>query len=219
MAYRHCRKCGWGYPREEWIESAYCINCGVSLWKQQKPRTQRGRVGHIDPYPDWEPTPATGTYACIDSCKQFAVAHPYLFGAGAVGVGVAAILAATQLMVIAQAVTVIGIVLICAGMLGVALENNEDSVKIISAGLLVFLAGLGLSLVAYILAIAGIMAAVAGGGVAAKASVEDAIRWRLRKQMEGMGVIELLGISRRMNAQPTTPAIDARSSTSINLQW
>ncbi len=153
------------------------------------------------------------------SCKQFAGVHPYLFGAGAVGVGVAAILAATQLMVIAQAVTVIGIVLICAGMLGVVLENNEDSVKIISAGLLVFLVGLGLSLVAYILAIAGIMAAVAGGGVAAKASVEDAIRWRLRKQMEGMGVIELLGISRRMNAQPTTPAIDARSSTSINLQW
>jgi len=201
MAYKHCHKCGWGYPRDEWAESAFCTNCGAPLGKQHKPHTQRKKVEHLDPYPDQKsnPKPAIRTFEHIDSCKQFAVAHPYLFGAGAVGVGVTAILAAPQLMVIAQAVTAIGIVLICAGMLGVVLTDKEDGTQIISAGFLIFIVGLGLTLVAYILTIAGITAVVTGGGVATKATVEDAIRWRLRKQMEGKSALELLELSRQMN--------------------
>jgi hypothetical protein len=115
------------------------------------------------------------------------------------GFGVAAILVAPQLVVIAHAVMGFGIFLACVGMLGMFWADGEDAFKIMSAGTLIFLAGFALSLAAQMLIVGGIMAIATGGGVAIKATAEDAIRWRLRRQMRDKDIVELLRISRQMN--------------------
>ena len=201
MAHRYCRKCGWGYSPEEWSESDFCINCGSSLWKPQNYPSQRETIEHINPYPDSRPAskPSNRVSGYIDNCRLFAATQPYLFGAGVAGFGVAAILVAPQLVVIAHAVMGFGIFLACVGMLGMFWADGEDAFKIMSAGTLIFLAGFALSLAAQMLIVGGIMAIATGGGVAIKATAEDAIRWRLRRQMRDKDIVELLRISRQMN--------------------
>ena len=201
MAYRYCRKCGWGYSPEEWSESDFCINCGSPLWKPQSYPCQRERVEHINPYPDIKPAPKPigRVYRYVDGSLLLSIAHPYLFGGGLAGVGVVAMLLAPSLLVIAQAVIGFGFFLACAGMLELFRADGEEGSKIMSEGTLIFLAGLALSLVAQMLIVAGIIAIATGGGVVIKATVEDAIRWRLQRQMRDKDTVELLRISMQMS--------------------
>ncbi len=185
MAYRHCKKCGWGYDREEWTEAAFCANCGAALRPKPKAKARPPRVEHIEPYPDRVPGPRPGSklleYAT--ALRGFAVEHPYLFSVGAIGAGVGAIMLAPYLVTIGQAGVAIGAVLIAAGMLGSVYAGKEDGTRLISAGFLVLLAGIGVVLVGYVLTTAGVVAVVTGG-VGSTALAKEVLRRRLLKKVE-----------------------------------
>jgi hypothetical protein len=61
-------------------------------------------------------------------------------------------------------------------------------------------AGAGVTLVDNIIAVAGVIAIVAGCGVPAKAAVTDALRQRIAAQLRQKNVSELVDLSRRLGS-------------------
>lgn len=202
MAYRHCRKCGWGYLQEEWEDSDYCTRCGASLLKQQNPYPPTERIEHIDPYPDNKPSIETtdGFLSHVGACRSVAQEHPYLFGTGSAVMGAAALMAVPLLVTVAHVVTVAGALFACFGVVGIFMDNGEDSSSFdaIQGGVLICLAGSALLALAQLLAIGGVLAMAVGGGVAAKAALEKAIRWQLQRPMQNKDVEEMLRITRQL---------------------
>lgn len=198
MAFKHCCRCGWGFTHDEWVHAAFCSNCGLPLGN--KPREPKYKERQPRPEPRPPPAydkPRIDYYATL---RKLAKEHPWLFSAGAIGTGIGAVMLAPQVLLVGQAAMAIGAILMGCGMLGSVYADPDDGAELISAGWLLFLGGVAVALIAFMLATAGIVAVAGGSGVALKAGAEEALRWRLRKRMESKSFTELLQLAQRMNS-------------------
>jgi hypothetical protein len=196
--YRHCTGCGRGYDQKIWQKESFCGSCGEPL----KTSLRRDQPLHADPYPDAPPKSVNVSLAVggmVDQLCQFAKEHPFLFSAGALVAGAGAIMLGPSLITLGKGVMVIGGILVATGMLSVLYVEKEQAEKWISAGLLTLIAGFGIALIGLALTAAGIVAIVGGTGVATKATVEEILKRRITKQMEGKSIVELIELSKQLN--------------------
>ncbi|WP_168433124.1 hypothetical protein [Pontiella sulfatireligans] len=161
---------------------------------------QRDAPLDIHPYPD-NPPPKLNVEinGLLDELGECAKKHPFWFSAGAVAAGVGGIMLGPGLVTLGQGVMAIGGILIATGMLSVVYTEKEQAEKWISTGLLTLVAGAGIALAGFALTTAGVVAVVAGSGVATKATVEEVLRRKIEKQMREKSISELIGISRQLN--------------------
>ena len=197
MSYRHCTGCGRAFDQKAFQRESFCGSCGESI----KTELRREEPIHIRPYPDRTPPQKRGVAIgeLLDELSEFAKTHPFWFSAGALAAGAAGLILGPGLVALGQCITLVGGILLGAGILSVFVAEKEDAAKLISSGLLTLVAGTGIALVGYVLTAAGIVAVVAGSGVATRATVQHILRKRIEKQLRSKGVTELLTLSQQLN--------------------
>jgi hypothetical protein len=157
-------------------------------------------VEHIEPYADVDPAPKPRlpVEQICGELKNAARSHPFLFGIGAIAVGAGAVMAAPTLVTVGTAIIWIGAIITGCGFMSVAYVDREEAEPWLEMGVLILLGGATILLLGYALAILGLCSAAGGAGVALKAGAEEALRWRIKRQMQEKSFTELLALSRQM---------------------
>jgi hypothetical protein len=202
MAFKHCKHCAWGFEHDEWVDSAFCPNCGSRLKPRPSAEPRREEVEHIEPYADVDPVPTKTLIPVKDICgelKRVAHSHPYLAGIGAVAVGLAAVWAAPTLVAVGTAIVWIGAIITGCGFLSVAYDRDQ-AIRWLEVGLLTLFGGAFIILAGYTLAVLGICSAAGGVGIAGKTATEDLLKWNLKRKLDKMPIKELIALSRQMDA-------------------
>jgi len=196
-AYRHCPGCGRAFDQKTWQRESFCGSCSEPL----KRGMQRDKPLDIHPYPDRAPPPKLRfeINGLLDELGECAKKHPFWFSTGAIAAGVGGIMLGPGLVTLGQGVMVIGGILVSTGMLSVVYVEKAEAEKMISVGLLTLVADAGIALVGLAMTTAGVVAVVAGSGIATKATVEKILRRKIEKQMREKSITELIGISRQLS--------------------